>query len=176
MINLIKKLSAALAVCALFATGPAHAAYDLTTFNTGASGGGYTSVSSNLAAMVSTSWISKSVYNVTSFDWYFTTSDYMPFNDSGYVSLNGGAHTILANVASVGDYGNSGGWQTYTFGSAFTGLLEFGSVNYADSAFDSVLYVQNVAVVPEPETYAMLLVGLGLIGFMVRRRKEEFNF
>jgi hypothetical protein len=30
----------------------------------------------------------------------------------------------------------------------------------------------NVSPVPEPETYAMLLAGLGLVGFMVRRRKE----
>lgn len=31
----------------------------------------------------------------------------------------------------------------------------------------------NVSPVPEPETYAMLLAGLGLVGFMVRRRKEN---
>jgi len=29
----------------------------------------------------------------------------------------------------------------------------------------------SVAAVPEPETYAMLLAGLGLMGFMVRRKK-----
>ena len=29
--------------------------------------------------------------------------------------------------------------------------------------------------VPEPETYAMLLAGLGLIGFMSRRRKGEYD-
>ncbi|PXW84746.1 putative secreted protein with PEP-CTERM sorting signal [Nitrosomonas sp. Nm84] len=29
-----------------------------------------------------------------------------------------------------------------------------------------------VSAVPEPETYAMLLAGLGLLGFVVRRRKE----
>lgn len=29
----------------------------------------------------------------------------------------------------------------------------------------------NVAAIPEPETYAMILAGLGLIGTMVRRRK-----
>jgi hypothetical protein len=27
--------------------------------------------------------------------------------------------------------------------------------------------------VPEPETYAMLLAGLGMIGFMARRRKSK---
>lgn len=32
-----------------------------------------------------------------------------------------------------------------------------------------------VSPVPEPETYAMFMVGLGLIGFMARRRKEDFN-
>ena len=31
----------------------------------------------------------------------------------------------------------------------------------------------HVGVVPEPETYAMLLAGLGLLGFMARRRKQK---
>jgi hypothetical protein len=30
-----------------------------------------------------------------------------------------------------------------------------------------------VAAIPEPETYAMLLAGLGLLGFMARRRKHQ---
>lgn len=30
--------------------------------------------------------------------------------------------------------------------------------------------------IPEPETYLMLLTGLGLMGFMVWRRKRIFNF
>ncbi len=34
------------------------------------------------------------------------------------------------------------------------------------------IVVDNVTAVPEPETYAMLLAGLGLLGFMARRRKE----
>jgi hypothetical protein len=32
---------------------------------------------------------------------------------------------------------------------------------------------QHVSAVPEPETYAMLLAGLGLAGFMARRRKQQ---
>ena len=31
----------------------------------------------------------------------------------------------------------------------------------------------NVLAVPEPETYAMMLGGLGLLGFMARRRKKN---
>jgi carbonic anhydrase len=34
----------------------------------------------------------------------------------------------------------------------------------------------TVAVVPEPETYTMLLAGLGLIGFMARRRLVNGGF
>lgn len=30
----------------------------------------------------------------------------------------------------------------------------------------------NISPIPEPETYAMLLVGLGLVGFTMRRRKS----
>jgi hypothetical protein len=31
----------------------------------------------------------------------------------------------------------------------------------------------SVTAVPEPESYAMILAGLGLVGFMVRRRKND---
>jgi hypothetical protein len=31
----------------------------------------------------------------------------------------------------------------------------------------------SVAAVPEPETYAMMMAGLGMMGFIVRRRKQQ---
>jgi hypothetical protein len=33
------------------------------------------------------------------------------------------------------------------------------------------IITNNVTPVPEPETYAMMLAGLGMLGFMARRRK-----
>lgn len=40
-------------------------------------------------------------------------------------------------------------------------------------SFSALPAMESVSVVPEPETYAMLLSGLGLIGFATRRRKLE---
>jgi PEP-CTERM motif len=33
--------------------------------------------------------------------------------------------------------------------------------------------VQAIAVVPEPETYALMMAGLGILGFMAKRRKQS---
>jgi hypothetical protein len=33
--------------------------------------------------------------------------------------------------------------------------------------------VESINAVPEPETYAMMLAGLGVMGFIARRRKSR---
>ena len=38
---------------------------------------------------------------------------------------------------------------------------------------DSGWYIPTVTPVPEPETYALMLAGLGLLGFHARRRKQK---
>ena len=59
----------------------------------------------------------------------------------------------------------------------FYGLGGFSSaISYATIIGDRTDYVfvdNLITAVPEPETYAMLLAGLGLLGFMARRRKES---
>lgn len=44
-----------------------------------------------------------------------------------------------------------------------------GSFSYGET---SAQFIQVAAPVPEPETYAMLLAGLGLLGAVVRRRRQ----
>ncbi len=51
-------------------------------------------------------------------------------------------------------------------------------IGYNDSAanladWDDMVIGVNIAPIPEPETYAMLLAGLGLMGFVARRRKKS---
>lgn len=51
---------------------------------------------------------------------------------------------------------------------------QFFVIGFKDADLGGSVYLpQTVAAVPEPETYVMLLVGLGLLGFMVRRSKES---
>ncbi len=56
-------------------------------------------------------------------------------------------------------------------GPVVTDALRFSAVAGDGGYAVSEIEVQGVAAVPEPETYAMLLAGLGLIGFTVTRRK-----
>jgi hypothetical protein len=43
---------------------------------------------------------------------------------------------------------------------------------YSDKKVISAQFVVNVPGVPEPETYAMLLAGLGIVGTIARRRSK----
>lgn len=65
------------------------------------------------------------------------------------------------------------GPNTYSLNTGDVYRLYFGST-VLPPTFSNSLTVDNVtvaAVVPEPETYAMMLAGLGALGFMSRRRK-----
>jgi hypothetical protein len=53
---------------------------------------------------------------------------------------------------------------------ALTGLCGSAGGNCTNQ---SDYFVTNVTAVPEPGTYAMLLAGLGALGFMAKRRKPR---
>lgn len=51
--------------------------------------------------------------------------------------------------------------------------IQFDTQASSPGDYVRVLTAFSPAAVPEPETYGMLLVGLGLIGFMIRDRKQQ---
>ena len=70
----------------------------------------------------------------------------------------------------------SAGWVlSYAFGINDNGWIVGGAYNTITHQSHGFLLKQiaaPVAAVPEPETYAMLLAGLGLLGFTARRSKS----
>jgi opacity protein-like surface antigen len=67
------------------------------------------------------------------------------------------------------------GWQQFTgtvdLGAFGTHRLTFAAAGASDGAGGSLDNV-SVTAVPEPETYALMLAGLGLMGAVARRRRQ----
>jgi hypothetical protein len=74
------------------------------------------------------------------------------------------------------------GWinSTYDITAAGNYILAFGVSNWSDQAYDSGMAFSGITVagvpidnnaVPEPGTWAMMLLGFGAAGFAMRRRK-----
>jgi len=87
--------------------------------------------------------------------------------------LDGTSNTVLLDYSPVTILGSGGTHSTFTPNLTFAGPLSirFG-YNDWNVGIDNINFDQ-VTAVPEPETYAMLLAGLGLVGFMARRGKQS---
>lgn len=172
-------------LCCL-ATPLANAAnIDLTTFTLRPSGDVVAIVNSNYAYLDPGSSISSAyVHDISSFEWKFsasTTENALSFFDAPAFSA---FPTLLATTDTVGGNGSTF-WKTYTFATAYTGALGFGAIGPLHTA--AVLELRNVSdsvktvppsspvipAVPEPESYAMLIAGLGLMASIGHRRAKR---
>jgi hypothetical protein len=113
----------------------------------------------------------------------FQANDYLPFNDDAFLKIGSffARPTTLftANVASVGDFGNSG-WTSWSFTAPrdATYVLQLGVANRLDSGLASGAVLDvfaarpmlQPAAVPEPASWALMIAGFGMVGFALRRR------
>ena len=108
------------------------------------------------AAPASTSF---SVFGKTNYDFsYYAT---------------GSTDTEVRVVGEATDGGTLSYFDIYTYNDTAIGAVRTEHASYVSSQ-----WTQNDAIsapVPEPETYAMLLAGLGLMGAVARRRKAQAN-
>ena len=124
--------------------------------------------------------------NVT-FDWAFLSLESTP-NDFAFVAINDTvvrfSDTAATHSSFAGQFGDfsvvNWGWNAnnFRYTANVSGLQSFviGVVDMADYQLTSELRVDNISMqitpVPEPETYAMLLAGLALMGSIARRRRS----
>jgi hypothetical protein len=101
--------------------------------------------------------------------------------DGGTVNFSFSDNAGLGHVFNNGDQqSNPFGFvimqgQTNKYGT-FDYLLGFNDSFTGDADYDDfVVGINFVAAVPEPETYAMLLAGLGLLGMSMRGRKSSMT-
>ena len=97
----------------------------------------------------------------------------------GYLQLDFKDVTTGKNARS--GYGNSNPYNSW-FGFLEASEIDFGmgageydylilfNDDYPDSEYNDMVIA--VKAIPEPETYALMLAGLGVVGFMARRRRQ----
>ena len=97
---------------------------------------------------------------------------------------SGGAQTLSVRIDGNAIWSGTPGdtWSTFSFNASNvtsgSHTLSFRGTNLS-GALDTSVFVDNVhlnfspvSTIPEPETYAMMLAGLGLLGVIARRRQR----
>jgi hypothetical protein len=90
----------------------------------------------------------------------------------GSTVSNGGPLTPFTSYVVLGTELN-GVFTPYTKGGQFDFVLGFNDGSVTDADYDDLVVGFNVGAIPEPETYALMLAGLGVVGFVARRRRAS---
>ena len=86
---------------------------------------------------------------------------------------------IMQGATTIATFANSGtdAQEHYTLAQTLVAAGSYSLVISGIQSADAASYAGNLAVVavslvPEPETYALMLAGLGVVGFVARRRRS----
>jgi len=101
----------------------------------------------------------------------FTFADLFAGTTVGNGGSGGGAG--MFNSYMVFGTGAGAAFTPYTGpGGAYDLVLGFNDSLQVDGDYDDFIVGLKVTAVPEPETYALMLAGLGAVGFLARRRRR----
>lgn len=122
------------------------------------------------------------------FDWAFSSTDtvnpdfaFLAVNESVYKFVDTGSQYLSGNFLGTFVDAENVSWSwyqsSYTYQASSNGAvsLALGVIDIGDTQYTSQLRFDNIAVsaVPEPESYALMLAGLGLVGGYVGRRQKK---
>jgi hypothetical protein len=127
-------------------------------------------VQNNSGSTISSLTLSGSGYDGGIFEFDGDGISLPPFNSPGNTTDTtgyGGLNSYFTNITN----GFSTGTVNFIGGLKNGGTLFFSLETAAQGGNGNITGVSSS--VPEPETYAMLLVGLGLVGFVATRRKGQ---
>ena len=140
--------------------------------------GSVAALQANYAYLDRQAALSSSVVGLTSFEWNFSQFD-TGASSAGLHPANAVPDYVeLATGASVFYAGNTG-WQTYVFATPYTGFISIfvqgnqnttAGIQLRNFSDTPLAAPPAIPAVPEPETYALLLAGLGLMAGIARRR------
>ena len=104
--------------------------------------------------------------------WYSARPGTGATNDLTFTVDGSAPVTVLNGVSNAGSDHN---WLNYSTIVNFdgNGLLTFNASGISDSYGGSLDMVSFTNTIPESETYVMLVIGLGLLGFAARRKKQN---
>ncbi len=132
----------------------------------------FTAASGTMSNKTATPNVTNIFGNVAAGLLNFTFADLFAGTTVGNGGAGGGGAGMFNSYVVFGT-GTGGAFTPYTGpGGAYDLVLGFNDSLQVDGDYDDFIVGLKVTAVPEPETYALMLAGLGVVGILGRRRRR----